>query len=99
MFAWFNAVAAKSFGKSLAELIIRQHDAARKKTERKAARVLEGIEKQIATQVSEFRKEQSLNIYKTAQLANAFKWTLKEAGFDDAYVEALTACVLKYTRV
>jgi hypothetical protein len=29
-------------------------------------------------------------MYKTAQMGNAFKWALKDAGYDDAYVDRLT---------
>jgi hypothetical protein len=38
----------------------------------------------MSAQIKVFKQNERLNIYKTAKLGNAFKWTLKDAGVDDA---------------
>jgi chorismate mutase len=40
-------------------------------------------------EVGNFKRAHSLNIYKKAQFANTFKWALKEAGYEDAYIDEL----------
>ena len=39
---------------------------------------------------SGFKADHKLNAYKTAQLGNAFKWTLKDRKYDAAYVDHMT---------
>ena len=41
-------------------------------------------------QMARFKLEHKLNIYKKAQLGNAFKWALKDAGYDPEFVDQLT---------
>ena len=40
--------------------------------------------------VALFKQQNKLNTYKIAQMGNAFKWSLKDAGYDDDYVNKLT---------
>ena len=49
----------------------------------------------MAEQVSEFKLEHKLNFYKKAQLGNAFKWTLKEAGYTDEEINQLTGVLMR----
>ena len=37
-----------------------------------------------------FARTQNLNWYKKAHLANTFKWALREAGYDEKFVDAWT---------
>ncbi len=37
-----------------------------------------------------FRKEHKLGIYKKARLANTFRWEMKEHGYEDGFIEAVT---------
>ena len=46
-------------------------------------------------EVAEFKAAHKLNIYKKAQLGNAFKWTLKEAGYQASDVDALTVLLMR----
>jgi len=41
-------------------------------------------------QVQQFKKDRRLNVYKKAKLGNAFKWSLRDAGYDVDYVNELT---------
>ena len=45
---------------------------------------------QLEQQVTRFKAEHKLNAYKKAQLGNKFKWTLKDKGYDTAYVDQVT---------
>lgn len=87
---WFSAKAAKEFGSSLARFYIERIpvDTSLSATQfsRKSADVLNKMD----LKIRQFKQQERLNFYKTAQMGNAFKWTLKEAGYDDAYVTRLT---------
>lgn len=41
-------------------------------------------------QATAFRKEHKLGVYKKARLANTFRWELKERGYDNTFIEAVT---------
>lgn len=86
---WFDASEAKAFGESLAKFYIERvsPDA---QLGKKAANKQKEVEDKIFQQMARFRLEHKLNIYKNAQLGNAFKWTLTDAGYGPAYVDQLT---------
>ena len=44
----------------------------------------------MSLRVEQFKASNRLNTYKKAQLGNAFKWALREAGYDKAYIDRLT---------
>lgn len=90
MFNWFNATAAKNFGTTLAGLFVQgmpvgQHFGD-KAFEMKASKLL----KLMAGQVAHFKANQPLNAYKKAQLGNAFRWGLVDAGVPTEYADKLT---------
>lgn len=90
-FSWWDVREEKQFGYSLAELLIdrlgleepvlnnrlkgKKHDA-----------MLHTMLQRIAS----FKLDRKLNTYKKAQIGNAFKWTLKDKGYDPDYVDQLT---------
>ena len=41
----------------------------------------------MSVRVRDFGREQSLNAYRRAKLANAFRWHLNDAGYDKQYVD------------
>jgi hypothetical protein len=90
IFKWFDATEAKKFGSNLALFFVEGIPSTKqfgdKAFELKAKKVLN----QMAEQIVQFLKEHKLNTYKKAQLANAFKWTLKDAGIESAYTDKLT---------
>ncbi len=90
IFSWFDATAAREFGASLARSFIASMPAAGavsdKKFEAKAKSAVAQFERGIAA----FRRDHRLNFYQKAKLGNAFKWALKDAGYDDAYIEKIT---------
>ena len=61
-----------------------------KKEAGKRARKIE----RIATQVKAFSRDNKLNFYKKAKLANTLKWSLKEAGYSDVFVREMVGLIL-----
>lgn len=89
MFAWFDAKKAEEFGASLAQYFIEKMPADQQMSESKFASKTEYLLVKMAAQIKVFKQEEKLNVYKTAKLGNAFKWTLKDAGYDTALSEKL----------
>ena len=89
-FNYFNTDTAKLFGVAMAQSYIEQMSTKRKIDDRKlAALSLRAVEK-IEFKIKDFKKSNKLNFYKVAQAANAFKWEMKDAGYDEAQVDKLT---------
>lgn len=87
---WFDARQAREFGSTLATFFIDRipfdQSSKKNKTFEKRKAVLE----KMFAQINAFKSRQSLNIYKKAQLGNAFKWKLRDAGYDPEFVDQLT---------
>jgi hypothetical protein len=95
VFSWFDAREAKEFGASLARFYVAKNPSAvSNKTEKFVAKKQEELLGNMLQQVVRFKLENKLNIYKKAQIGNSFKWTLKEAGCDPAYVDKLTGWLM-----
>lgn len=92
---WFDAEKAKEMGESLALYFIKNIPLTERIDEKKFMRKTKKILEALAKQVSEFKKTNKLNMYKRAQLSNTFKWTLKNAGFSDPYINELTIWLVK----
>lgn len=87
---WFNAKAEKEFGTLLAETFAKSVPPEANLPEKKFSQKAESGLRNMQRMVEEFKTQNRLNIYKKAQLGNTFKWSLKDAGFNDAYVNRLT---------
>jgi hypothetical protein len=94
---WFDAEKAKEFGLSLGTFFIEKIpvDSSQKIDDDHFARKSKKVLNSITIQIEEFKKNNSLNIYKRAQLGNAFKWKLKEAGYASDYINELTLWLVK----
>lgn len=94
---WFDAENAKAFGTSLAVLFIEKIPVnSQQVDEKQFARSSKKVLATITTKITEFKNNNKrLNIYKRAQLGNAFKWKLKEAGYASDYINELTIWVVK----
>lgn len=88
--SWFNAKASKEFGDSLARFYAQRIPVDTKLPPAKFAAKTAEVLNKMELQISQFKQQHKLNVYKTAQLGNAFKWALKDSGYDDAYVSRLT---------
>jgi hypothetical protein len=89
MIGWFNAKRAEEFGASLAKIFIEKMPPTAMLNENKLASKTEYLLTKMQAQIKTFKQEEKLNFYKTAKLGNSFKWTLKDAGYDDAFIEKL----------
>lgn len=98
MFAWFDARAAKAFGESLAAYVLDNDPLTRKNPRKRSDDRARFMVKNMKEQMATFRSTEKLNIYKIAQMTNAFKWKLKEAGYDDSYIDELTTILLTHAK-
>ena len=85
-----SPIGRKAFGTALANDFIRQVGPARNMPQSKFAKKADAALARITRDANAFSKTHPLNVYKRAQLTNQFKWTMKDAGFDDEYVDKLT---------
>ncbi|CAD5373157.1 conserved hypothetical protein [Rubrivivax sp. A210] len=90
IFGWFDARAARSFGSELALAFMALVPADAKMTDRKFEAKARSALTQLGRRVADFTREHRLNGYQKARLGNAFKWALKDAGYDAAYIDKLT---------
>lgn len=93
--SWFDASDAKEFGISLARFYIENiplNDTGKKN---KQVSKREEVLNKMFLQMVQFNRDHKLNIYKKAQLGNAFKWALTDAGYDPAYVDELTTDLMR----
>lgn len=90
MFSYFDASAAKAFGTEMARFYSEHVQANAALTEKQfTSKSKHAIEK-MSVQIAAHKQQNKLNLYKVAQMANAFKWTLKDAGYADDYIDKLT---------
>lgn len=92
MLPFLDAKAAKAFGTEMAHFYISRlppESLLKEKEKQLAAKAKQTMET-MAEQITAFKKTNTLNIYKVAQMGNAFKWTLKDAGYSDDYVDKVT---------
>lgn len=87
---WFDARKAKDFGSGLARFFIERVPLDAQLNEKKFAAKTQEVLGKMASQVRAFKQDNKLGIYQKAQLGNAFKWTLRDSGYNEAYVEKLT---------
>lgn len=91
IFSWLNTRAAKDFGAELARYFATQLPLEGKNlTDKKFANRTQAAMRQMSTRIATFKTTEALNVYKRAKLCNAFKWTLRDAGYEVAYVDKLT---------
>ena len=90
IFSWFDAKEASDFGSTLAQMLIERTPADGKVGKGRLTKKHEAMLHQLERHVVKFREGHKLNVYKKAQLGNRFKWTLKDKGYDDEYVDHLT---------
>lgn len=89
--SWFDASQEKAFGATLARFFMERSplDSTGKSAKFIAAKQ-EALLGKMTQQVDSYKSGRRLNVYKKAQVGNVFKWTLMEAGYEQAYVDDLT---------
>jgi hypothetical protein len=90
VFSFFDATSAKQFGGELAHYYMErmplEADLKQKTFALKSLKTLDQME----LRVKAYKQKNKLNFYQIAQMGNAFKWALKDAGYSDAYNDKLT---------
>lgn len=94
MFGWFDATEATEFGRALALFFIERMPLDLQMKEKDFSQKADKVLLKMANQVLRFRQGHKLNGYKKAKLGNAFGWALRDAGFDETYVDKLTKWLL-----
>lgn len=89
MLGWIDAKKAEEFGTELAQFLIEKMPPDKERNERKLESKTEYLLTKMEIKIGKFKQEERLNVYKTAKLGNAFRWQLKDAGYDQAYIERL----------
>jgi hypothetical protein len=87
---WFGAGEAKEFGTGLARFYIERVPLEVQLNDKNFAKKTQEVLEKMARQVAEFKAKNKVGIYKKAQIGNAFKWTLRDSGYKEEYVERLT---------
>jgi hypothetical protein len=90
VFSFFDASSAKQFGAELARFYMERMPLNIVIKDKQFAVKSQKIIDQMDLQVKAYRQKNKLNFYKVAQIGNAFKWALKDAGYEDAYIDKLT---------
>lgn len=91
---WFDARAAKAFGAELAVFYAEKIPLEAQVNEKKFAARTDAALKGLSSRVQDFRARRKLGLYQKAQLGNAFRWALRDAGYDEQYVERLTVWLM-----
>ena len=90
MFSWFDTRASKDFGLAIALFYAERMPLnAGGGPKQLLVRRRQTLEK-ISLQVVAFKQQNKLNTYKVAQVGNTFKWALKDAGYENSFVDELT---------
>jgi len=90
MLSWFDASEAKEFGSSLARYFIEKTQPNHRLKDKLFAAKVDKTLSKMAGQIVQFKLHHKLNTYKKAQLGNAFKWALRDAGQEQEYADELT---------
>jgi len=91
MLKWFDVTEVDAFAESLvAELARRVPAQSLPMEDRKALKRVARIADVLSDQVRAFTASHRLNVFKRARLGNRVKWSLKDAGYPDAFVDAFT---------
>ena len=91
MFSWFDATDAKGFGADLARFYVERIPADSGANKKEFASKTKEVLDKMSLKVEKFKEANTLNTYKKAQLGNAFKWALRDSGYDTAYIDRLTS--------
>lgn len=90
LFSFLDASAAKAFGTEMARSYIERMPPNAALTEKQFTSKSKHTIEKMSVQIAAHKQQNKLNLYKIAQMANAFKWTLKDAGYADDYIDKLT---------
>ncbi|MDX1514622.1 MAG: hypothetical protein R3174_12870 [Gammaproteobacteria bacterium] len=84
------------FSRGLARELADQFDAARKKGGKasKSEKKIGVALNKVYSRAADFQQQHGLGVYGKARLGNAFKWELREIGYDDEFIDEATKGLL-----
>ena len=94
MLQWLSASEAQAFGRSLANVFCERVPVESRMSEKQFAAKTKAVLRTMETQIAQYRSSHSTNFYQKAQLGNAFKWSLRDVGYESAYVDEITEWVI-----
>ena len=96
IFNWFDAREAKKFGEDLARFFLEGMPPVNQIGDKAFAQKSTKLLGNMADQIYRFKEQHKLNTYKKAQLGNAFKWKLKDAGVAPDYTDEITKWLIQH---
>lgn len=90
LFSFLDVKAAKAFGTEMARSYIERMPPDVALTEKQFTSKSKHTIEKMSVQIAAYKQRNKLNVYEVAQMANAFKWTLKDGGYADDYIDKLT---------
>ena len=90
MLKWLDAKEEQAFGTELAKFYIERVPFESPFSTKQFAAKTQEVLKKVDLKVHNFKTNRPMNVYKKAKLGNAFKWVLRDAGYDTEYVDGLT---------
>lgn len=90
LFSFLDATAAKAFGAEMANFYMERMPLNAALKDKQFATKAKSVMEKMGVQISAHAKQNRLNTYKIAQMCNAFKWALLDAGYAQDYVDKLT---------
>ena len=89
--SWFNTKEVDEFARALAQDLIGRLPPPTAGTNKKfTPERMNNTSDALQARAVAFARTQKLNWYKKAHLANTFKWALREAGYDNKFVDSWT---------
>ena len=98
MFKLFSRSNVNDFAKSLAQDISKRYPPAiaNNPVQMVSQKRLTSILEESFEKAQAFSLEQGLGMFKKAKLGNAFKWELKDMGYDEKFVDVTTEGLIVY---
>ncbi len=94
MLRWLKAGDAQAFGESLANVFSERVPIESRLSEKKFAAKTKAVLRTMEIQIAQYRSSHSTNFYQKAKLGNAFKWSLRDKGYENTYVDEMTEWVI-----
>jgi len=87
------------FAGKLAEMVAKRYPPAldQAKEKRVSANRITKVLEDVLEEAASYGEKNRLGVYKKARLANAFKWSLKELGYGEKFIEVATEGLVVYT--
>ena len=90
MLKWWSSSESQAFGSELARFLLAELSDSLGKGEAKFAGKVEKVLLRADQRIAEFKRQNSLNFFQRAKLANTFLWKLKDGGCSEEYATKLT---------